>query len=1293
MKSKKMSKKALAVSILSSAMLIQAAYNNEVFATDISGIAQNNTTGAYDIRPEAVNGDVGFRKYQNFELTNGDVANFIYQYLNKNGDTGAIQKFVNLVDGKVTINGIVNALDSVGGALKNDGQLIFVSPQGMVVGASGVLNVGSLSVFTPTDNAYTSLKRSILTYENDASLGADKQTYVTTDAEWDEAKVSGNYRGTGAISIDGKIAARGDINLDGGKVNFGAASRVFSGVNDNTAFHKIDPATGETINPNTAATDLFDQLVSSRMTEGNAFTSENGKLTITTKTGVNVAKGAIVANNGTSEESGFTIINTGNEGVKIYGELNNAGGTMSIENSNGIMQIDTTGVVKNKGNFNIVNGKNNTGLIIDGTIENEGDIDFRNEAGATQDGFEIGGKITNKGNATFNNHSNNFNLKKAGIITNEDGSLTINNQSSAGTLSVKGTVNSNGTELNMTNDGTAFEIYGTINNNAGTATLKNTNGQLLVDKGSNVNNEGTLLTMFNSGSAGLNVKGTINGKNSLVMENTGKDGFNISGTINNAGATKLTNAKTGTKGFNLESTGRITNDGGSVNISNFAEGGMNIKGIVKTTNGGTVALHGKDSNIVIGDDTVNNYYIDSDGDVRIELTNGNVLNFGVAKTLIRTTSQGKDNLIIIVENGAVGEDVGYGLGAGVRDWTKSINTNVDGTITVKSSAGQAGTAGANESFVNLASANKDLRINSIEADGKVLLLADDMTGKDVNKYNIVNANETDEAAIKGAGISLIASGHIGKEGENVKQVTFVQTNGKFDQVAWKHYMDGLAEDYVPTTTEVIEMLANGDIYIKGLDGDGASKVDANVDSIISKNGKIEAEFSGDTYIKGITAANDINVVNRGSKMYIDTLGKTAYAKSGDHFGASNITPSKANIKVLDLGTQARPNESADGTLIIKNGEIAGNGELRGGEQDLNLTADNIYAGGYHFKNGSDRGEDGRSSYETDNRTNIITNPNDKSVSIRTKAVRKDDITAIDRTEDERNYYYGGSSQGKVTDADYDKDGTIVSQTDRTLENDDDNLVVGEPTEPTAPTTPAPTTPEPTTPEPTTPEPTTPAPTTPEPTTPEPTTPAPTTPEPTTPAPTTPEPTTPAPTTPEPTTPAPTTPEPTTPAPTTPEPTPEPTPLNVLDRSVVDNSTYIQRQATSDAVPIVDDSQYIKIDTSELQTPVDLVENYNAMANNVVEVVEISRGGATLAHNNILRKGDVFPIHIKYGDIDINTMVKVVNSTDYTADIEYVNVAQSTVNKLLYLSLVIEGGAEGDKIPASIGNITSLSYRN
>ena len=99
-----------------------------------------------------------------------------------------------------------------------------------------------------------------------------------------------------------------------------------------------------------------------------------------------------------------------------------------------------------------------------------------------------------------------------------------------------------------------------------------------------------------------------------------------------------------------------------------------------------------------------------------------------------------------------------------------------------------------------------------------------------------------------------------------------------------------------------------------------------------------------------------------------------------------------------------------------------------------------------------------------------------------------------------------------------------------------------------------------------------------------------------------------------------------------------------------------------------------------------------MANNVVEVVEISRGGATLAHNNVLRNGDVFPIHIKYGDIDINTMVKVVNATDYTADIEYVNVAQSTVNKLLYLSLVIEGGAEGDKIPASIGNITSLSYR-
>ena len=67
--------------------------------------------------------------------------------------------------------------------------------------------------------------------------------------------------------------------------------------------------------------------------------------------------------------------------------------------------------------------------------------------------------------------------------------------------------------------------------------------------------------------------------------------------------------------------------------------------------------------------------------------------------------------------------------------------------------------------------------------------------------------------------------------------------------------------------------------------------------------------------------------------------------------------------------------------------------------------------------------------------------------------------------------------------------------------------------------------------------------------------------------------------------------------------------------------------------------------------------------------------------------------IKYGDIDIRTNVKVVKATNDIAEAEYMNVAQSTVNKLLYLSLITEEQLNSRGIPATIGNRNAISYEN
>ncbi len=104
----------------------------QVMASDISGIEGPN--GVFNINPQDIIKDIGFRHYENFHLSEGDIANLIFKYGEEN-----VSKFVNFVDNTININGILNTMRD--GNFYN-GHAIFVSPNGMVVGASGVLNVG-----------------------------------------------------------------------------------------------------------------------------------------------------------------------------------------------------------------------------------------------------------------------------------------------------------------------------------------------------------------------------------------------------------------------------------------------------------------------------------------------------------------------------------------------------------------------------------------------------------------------------------------------------------------------------------------------------------------------------------------------------------------------------------------------------------------------------------------------------------------------------------------------------------------------------------------------------------------------------------------------------------------------------------------------------------------------------------------------------------------------------------------------------------------------------------------------
>ena len=61
----------------------------------------------------------------------------------------------------------------------------------------------------------------------------------------------------------------------------------------------------------------------------------------------------------------------------------------------------------------------------------------------------------------------------------------------------------------------------------------------------------------------------------------------------------------------------------------------------------------------------------------------------------------------------------------------------------------------------------------------------------------------------------------------------------------------------------------------------------------------------------------------------------------------------------------------------------------------------------------------------------------------------------------------------------------------------------------------------------------------------------------------------------------------------------------------------------------------------------------------------------VAHHNSLKVGDVVPVKITYGDLNINTDVKIVSATDRRAGTEFVNLDQATANKILYMNIMLK----------------------
>ena len=143
-----------------------------------TGSGQTNLIGANgsaanvaDIYADKAANGVGLNAFQHFELGNNQIANLYFK--ESPTDTNVLNTLVNTVQNRISISGTVNAVRN--GTI--GGNLYFLSPAGMVVGSTGVINAGSLTVMT-SGNTFSSAEAAAQALNDNSWGGLDSKASI-----------------------------------------------------------------------------------------------------------------------------------------------------------------------------------------------------------------------------------------------------------------------------------------------------------------------------------------------------------------------------------------------------------------------------------------------------------------------------------------------------------------------------------------------------------------------------------------------------------------------------------------------------------------------------------------------------------------------------------------------------------------------------------------------------------------------------------------------------------------------------------------------------------------------------------------------------------------------------------------------------------------------------------------------------------------------------------------------------------------------------------------------------------
>lgn len=174
----------------------------------------------HEISTSHINGSVAANKFTKFQVGEKHLVDMI---LPENTN-----HLVNFVDNKISVNGTVNALKeiSVNNAIKEKkvgGNLYFVSPQGMIVGKTGVINAGSLTAVVTTKDAYE--KYSELSDKKlPLGLGQKEEEALATLQKMQQGEVPLNP--AGVITVKGSINTGNRITLAASQIHLESGAKL-----------------------------------------------------------------------------------------------------------------------------------------------------------------------------------------------------------------------------------------------------------------------------------------------------------------------------------------------------------------------------------------------------------------------------------------------------------------------------------------------------------------------------------------------------------------------------------------------------------------------------------------------------------------------------------------------------------------------------------------------------------------------------------------------------------------------------------------------------------------------------------------------------------------------------------------------------------------------------------------------------------------------------------------------------------------------------------------------------------